>query len=388
MKYLIINEFLEYGGTEIQTQREVKNFVNHGHDVYLITFDPNIKEKLFDNHYNISMPTSKLSKLKNKLVVNKKVLKKLKSIIGNIKPDFIHINNVYSCPHTVYKAVSKYKVFQTIRDYVSVCYKSTCIFDDLSECAGYKNENCKKCTRGFKNKVKKYLFNKVMASRMKYIRYFACPSQALTDKCAQNGYNIRCINNPFDFEKMVVDNKKIQDQKIYLYYGLISAKKGVFRLIEAFNKFKNDKNVKLVFIGQINPDDKNNFESLIADNPVFEYLGKKKNDEILQFLSNVYCTVVPSLWIENYPNTVLESKANKTLVIGSNRGGIKEMIHNNALLFNILDIDDVVNKLEYTYQMSEDEYYSIVESNVNEIKENNSLEKYYLRIMDYLQTME
>ena len=105
-----------------------------------------------------------------------------------------------------------------------------------------------------------------------------------------------------------------------------------------------------------------------------------KNDDILQKLKDVYCVVVPSLWIENYPNTVLEPMANKTLVIGSKRGGIKGMIANDNLLFDILDDKDLLNKLEYTYFLDKDTYFDIVNNNYEKIKENNNFEKYYERL--------
>ena len=381
MKILLINEYQEFGGTELQTKREFNKFKEEGHDVLLITFDQ-LNRKI-EGNINIIISKNKFSKFFNKFFVNIFIKKKLKKIIMNYNPDYIHLNNIFGCPKTVYSIVKNYKTIQTIRDYGGVCSKTTCVDNNWDECNGYLNSDCKKClkTESMFAKIRNFGFKGNTKAKKKSVMKFVCPSQALTDKCALNGYNIVCINNPFDFNKIYVKNKKIVNRK-YLYYGLISKIKGIYELYDAFNEFSMNKDdAELVFIGRIDDNDKT-FLELIANNPKVSYLGLKKNEEILKEFENVYCTVVPSLWIENYPNTVLESKANSTLVIGTNRGGIVEMIHNDNLLFDVKNRNDIIKKLEYTYNLSEEEYYEIVNKNYEEVIKNNSQDAYYSKIID------
>ncbi len=100
----------------------------------------------------------------------------------------------------------------------------------------------------------------------------------------------------------------------------------------------------------------------------------------MEIYADIYCVIVPSLWLENYPNTVLESIANKTLVIGSNRGGIPELIGNSDLLFDITKEDDLYHKIQYVINLDKDKYIKFVEDRYNFIKENNSSDTYCMRL--------
>ena len=387
MKVLLINDFIECGGAELQTKREINNLISHGDEALFLSFDPN--NSPIENNINLKIGKTFISKVYNKLFVNPFIKKKINKIINDFKPDYIHINNIFACPITVYKTVMNYRTVQTMRDYGAVCSKTTCILDDYTECEGYKYNNCKKCIKkkGFKAKFKNYSFNRINKYKFKAINKFICPSEALTLKCEKNNHNIVCINNPFDFNKEYVTEKHINNKKIYLYYGMIEEIKGVYRLIEAFDKFQENKNVELHFVGKVIPEEENRFNEAIKNKDYIKFLGYMKNDEVLKKLKDVYSVVVPSLWIENYPNTVLEPMANKTLVIGSNRGGIKGMIQNDNLLFNILDINDVIDKLTYTYNLSEFDYMDIVLNNYNKIIKNNTIEKYYERLTNLLKSL-
>ena len=380
MKVLLINDYIEGGGAELQTKREMKNLISHNDEVLFLSFDK--ENKPIENNINVKINKTFIAKVYNKLFVNPFIKRKIKKIIKEFNPDYIHINNIFACPLTVYSAVKKYNSYQTIRDYVAVCSKSTCIKDDLTECDGYIHNNCKKClkNKGFKVKFKYSSFKRINKYKFKSINKFICPSEALTLKCQNNNHNIECINNPFDFSKAINYEKKIIDKKIYLYYGMIEEFKGVYKLIDAFKVFSKDKDVELHFVGKVVKPEEEKFDLAIKDIEKIKFLGYMKNDDILQKLKDVYCVVVPSLWIENYPNTVLEPMANKTLVIGSKRGGIKGMIANDNLLFDILDDKDLLNKLEYTYFLDKDTYFDIVNNNYEKIKENNNFEKYYERL--------
>lgn len=378
MKILLINDYYELGGAELQSRREVQNLIDHGITAFFLTFDKNRSQGTQGNNINLRVSRTIFSKVYNKLFVNFFIKRKIKKILKRIEPDYIHINNVFTCHLTVYKAVKKYKVLQTIRDYGAVCPKATCILEDYTECRGYCNSNCKECIKkkGLKYKFKALEFKRVLKYRYRFVDKFVCPSYALTKKCLDNNYDIVCIKNPFDFSKIDNREKKIQN-KTFLYYGMIEEIKGVFRLIDAFKDFSIDKtDVELLFIGKIFQSEEHEFLATIKECKKIKYLGYMKNDDILKKLQDIYCVVVPSLWIENYPNTVLESIASKTLVLGSNRGGIPGMIHESKCLFDVLNKDDIIEKLNYAYSMSDDEYSSIVEKNFDSIKNDNN-ESYF-----------
>lgn len=385
MKILIINELRNAGGTEVQTKREIKFFKSKGHQMFLLTFDPLVPLCITSNqdgYFNIPVKFSKVKKVYHRLFEDIKYQKMIKKVIDVVCPDYIHINNIFNLPLDVYKAVQGYKTFQTIRDYAAVCPKSTCIISKGNICGGYLNNNCIYCV--FEKKsvfLKRILLTKYNQYRINSVNLFVSPSQALASMCTNNGIPTKELNNQFDFN-ILDENVGIPAKKIYLYYGGISEYKGVTRMIEAFNDFYNKySDVELWIAGKVNDEYVDTFKSVV-DIAYVKYKGILSNNEIMKMYKNIYCVIVPSLWIENYPNTVLEAIANKTMVIGSNRGGIPELIGNKDQLFNVLDTRDIVDKLVYTYNMKKDEYNYITEKRYSFILENNSQEKYYQRLCD------
>ena len=55
MKIVLINELYKMGGAEVQTLREITKLEEMGHQVYHITFDPDINSENSKNnkYYNI-----------------------------------------------------------------------------------------------------------------------------------------------------------------------------------------------------------------------------------------------------------------------------------------------------------------------------------------------
>lgn len=393
MKILLINERYNSGGTEVQTLREKKAFEEMGHEVYLITFDPKQKDKrnLDDNDHWVNIPVkfNVFQTLVNHVLGSKKYRTIIGEYIKDIKPDFIHINNVFAFPDDVYSCVRSIPTMQTIRDYMSICPLGTCIDERGIQCKGYLYGNCYRCVKYKPRYVAKRLLMPRLNSRRKNaVNYIVSPSQALANACRENNLPVSCLNNPFDFS-ILKKTDSCYESDIYMYYGKIAAIKGIKELIQAFKEIHIlYPQKKLWIFGGIDDDYVNTFYSLINNCSDFiEYKGVVSNSEIMEIYKDIYCVIVPSLWIENYPNTVLEAIANKTLVIGSNRGGIPELIGNEDLLFNILDKKDVVRVIEHTVNITKEDYISIIEAAYNRICDNNTIEKYAHKVMRIYDTI-
>lgn len=379
MRILLINDFVQSGGTEVQHWREFDLLHKRGHDVYSLTFDPSQPIKTVGHRRNLH--------LGNRTFVDKfihwlclphfKVL--IKKTVDDIDPEVIHVNRVAFEPLSVFAAIAEYPAVQTIRDYGAVCPKGTCVLNDFSECAGFKCEDCSVCKCSPKDSIKLFYQNKLTSRRIASIDKFICPSEALSLKCSQNGIPTQALNNPFDFSKTdmlkVAEQPKTAPKKFLFYSSSISRIKGVPQLLEAFEIFSGDKDdVSLSFCGPVDERYSTEFFDRIGANSRYGYLGKLDNADILEVVSQAYCIVVPSLWLENYPNTVLESLAAGILVIGSNRGGIPELIRNKDQLFNILDIDSIVSCLNWAYMLKSCEREEICAAGREFVRVNNSLD--------------
>ncbi len=386
MRYILINDLYVAGGSEVQSKREADYFQKAGHEVLYITFDPKLKyhESKNKNHINLSRKDS----LKDRFLCNKKTYNELKNIIANFNPDFIHLNNTYLSAPAIYKAVKDYYCIQTIRDYAYVCPKSTCILNDYSICSGMKYKNCiKNCMPHNPKQLLKF-FAKYIALKQnrklqkKSVDLFLSPSQRLTDYCNDHEYKTKCVNNPFDFN-IINEFKKVNnnDKKIYLYYGMVAEIKGVTKLIEAFKIFAKDKDdVELHVMGRLK---ELTIKDLKCDEKI-KYFEPVSYNKMIEKLQSIYTVIVPSLWIENYPNTVLEGFATECIVLGSNRGGMTEQIQDKNCIFDVMNINDIIKSLNYSYNLAEEERRHILKEQYNYLETHNKQEDYYKKIIDIL----
>ena len=381
MRILLVNELLEKGGTEIQTKREFDYFTMKGHEVFLLTFDPSANDSFEDNRINIKCDFNLYERIYHRLWCSKSATNQIKKLLQTINPDVIHINNVWRLSLDVMRAVSDYPTVQTIRDYGAICPKLTCIYSDGSICGGYKHSHCKQCVySSFELRLKYISMCRYNRIRLRSISTFLAPSKALADACTMNGIKTACLNNPFDSSRITVSPKTKHSRKILLYYGLISEMKGIDQFVHALDTLQQD-DYEMWFAGDIEANYRGQFNKILSEHSGFKYLGKLQYQAVMDLYKDVYCVVAPSLWIENYPNTVLEAIANKTLAIGSNRGGIPELIGNDCFLFDVTNIKDIAGTAKYALSISEEEYKSHTEERYQYIRNNNSLESYYTALI-------
>lgn len=395
MKIVIINDFLLQGGTEVQCIREKEILESYGHEVYLITLDKNFSNVIDNvkpniNIININTSSNYFVEKYNISFYNFFLYMKVRKVLKRINPDVIHANNLNQYPFTLYRALKGYKVIQTIRDYSSVCIKATCIFNDNSICSGFYGSDCiGKCKSGFsKSKFNAlwhmYKFKKMQLIRFKYVSKFISPSMMLKKYLLDNEYkNVFCINDCFDLSVINNIEKRIDiDYKKYFYFGNVNEIKGIFKFINVFNSFSKDKKVQLVIAGKALNKDLDLINSYVKENINIKYIGFLNYQDILKELSTSYAVVVPSLWMENYPNTVLEAMASKCLVLGSDRGGIPEMIAERGLIYNIIDDESILKVLEESYKMPKKIYNELTMKSYKYVEENNSINKYYKSLID------
>lgn len=380
MKLLIINELVCGGGAEYQVAQEKRIFEKMGDEVYLLTFDPSIAANVNygEKTFNIPFEPSYFSKLSHRLLISG-FCKKIRNIVHRVNPDLIHIHNALRLPLDIFKSVEGYNVVQTLHDYGSICPLETCVLPDQNECAGYVNHKCSQCVGlNFKRLIKICCFIRKRQFQNKYVKYYFSPSKSLTVASKSNGFNTACINNPIDFNSFSFN--KHTDRISFLYYGLVSQPKGVLQLIRAFELFNQEyPKTKLTIVGELGPGvSKNDLNKSFIN-----YLGRQPIEKIKEILTNTYCVIVPSLLIENYPNTALEAISSKTLVIGSNRGGIPEIIMNKQQLFDVRNANSIVSTLEYAMKLSEEEYSDITEESYSRLIQNNNSDLFYRQIKDY-----
>lgn len=131
-----------------------------------------------------------------------------------------------------------------------------------------------------------------------------------------------------------------EDDFVIIYSGRINSEKGISELIEALILLKEKSQIKLLVVGSPFFDEASDDDfsinlkikaSEIKDQIVFT--GFIPYAEMPSYLNLADIAVIPSIWDDPFPTTVLEAQAMALPLIVTNRGGIPEQIGtDNAII--------------------------------------------------------
>lgn len=170
---------------------------------------------------------------------------------------------------------------------------------------------------------------------------------------------ITTVHNGIDLERFYqatpIDRKTLgfkNDDFIVVYSGRINPEKGVKELIQAFTQLKDYPNIKLLIIGGSffgNTKGTDTFISslqeeskAIANSIVFT--GFIPYEQIPSYLAMCDVAVIPSLWEDPFPTSVLEAMASGLPIIATNSGGIPEEVNSQcAILIEKNNIIESIN---------------------------------------------
>jgi glycosyltransferase involved in cell wall biosynthesis len=160
-----------------------------------------------------------------------------------------------------------------------------------------------------------------------------------------------------------------------VYVGRLIEEKGILTLLEAMKQLP-DINLQIVGTGPQKPE----IERMISAYglPNVTLVGHKSGQQLSELISRAKLTIVPSIWYENNPLAILESFALAKPVIGSDLGGIPELVQPNktGLLFKPSDADDLASKIKSLYY--DDEKLKAMGQNCRQWVENNCEPKKHL----------
>ena len=137
-----------------------------------------------------------------------------------------------------------------------------------------------------------------------------------------------------------------EDDFVMVFSGRVTKEKGVSELIDAIIQLKQYKKIKLLIIGSSFYGDATREDSFIKNlkqkaeiikNRIL-FTGYIPYSQMPQYLKISDIAVIPSLWDDPFPTTVLEAQAMGLPIITTRLGGIpEEVTEDNAIL---LDTDD------------------------------------------------
>ena len=167
--------------------------------------------------------------------------------------------------------------------------------------------------------------------------------------------------------------------------GHLSSRKGHVILFDAINEiYKKFENLKIHIIGS-DVTEKNNKKSQkkflmqIAKKNGFEEIIYWTNysNNVLFHIRRMDILVLPSIKDESFGRVIVEAMSQKTSVIGSNTGGIPEIIKDgyNGLLFKEGSSNELCDKINYLMQ-NKNEKEKFIINGLNTFKEYFDVKKY------------
>lgn len=396
MKVLLVNKFHWLkGGSEKYYFELAELLKEHGHEVAFFSMKDEKNIKTGDKEYFVDkIDLNKGSKLKAfDVIYSRANYKKMKKALEDFKPDIVHINNFQrQLSASIIKAIKKKNIpiVFTAHDVQAVCPAITMMDNNkciCEKCKGGKYLNCikKKCNKGSTLKsiigaVEGYYY-RAKKIYTKKINYIITPSNFYKTKFVEDGipdYKIQALHNFVDLKQYDLE---VTDEGYALYFGRLSKEKGILNLVNAFVKLEKG----TLYIAGEGPE-KENIEKIINENNLQErvkLLGFLNADEMKETIRKCRFVVVPSIWYENCPYSVMEALAIGKPVIGANIGGIPELIQEakTGLVYKFDDIEDLANKMKIFFEDAElAEQFG--KNAKEEAKELYGKEKYYQRILD------
>jgi glycosyltransferase involved in cell wall biosynthesis len=395
MKILIIHSYLfKTGGDWTYIQKLNKLLTTNGFTVSLFGISdyktsyqyPNksVKSQIY---FESNKKYSIINKIKISIntIFNIKVFYHLVLHLYKFRPEIIQLNSIHtSLSPSVLFAIFLFKpkkIVWRVLDYKIICPNRTLM--------NHKNNDCTKCVgkifpinavidRCKNNSVfqsilislENFIFNCFIKSN--FIDSFHVQSEFSANLIEQSGVSkskIKILNNPFEMDNNHQLNYDYSKSYDMIYFGRLSAEKGLNFLIETINQT----NFKIIIIGD-GPLKDFIVEASIKNSNIF-YGGVIWGEDLKKYICQSSFTIIPSIWNEVSPYVLLESYNCGVPVLCSNSGGTKDLVLDGVTgkIFISHDEQDLINKINFILFNYNDFKKDKIR---NFLKEKSSFEKY------------
>lgn len=313
MKILQIHNYYQYkGGEDSVVEAERKMLETFGHEVFSAT-----------EHNNSIMKVFKERKF---------FYSNLEKLLQDNRIDVAHIHNVYHIiGNNIYELLARNNipVVQTLHNFRFLCPAG--LFMDN------KHQICEKCSHGafsncFVKRCYQHSYPKSLLMQGLVKKGRKAVNAHVSKFIALNPfYQQKYIEAGFKQEQMAIKPNFLfkpshlpvyQHEQYALFMGRISPEKGIEYLIDAFK----DLSFRLKIVGTGEESYVKTLKERANNNPLIEFCGFADGEKKACLLSQASFLVVPSIWYENFPMTILEAYSYGKPVVASKIGGLPSIV--------------------------------------------------------------
>jgi len=247
---------------------------------------------------------------------------------GELNPDVVHWHNprgFIGRPFPFQNAASLY----TTHDYTLVCPRSNLLKPDLSVCNDPRW--CTICCMRRKKPPQLWRMGTHRVLRFDSALKVVSPSEFMANRIRNEGVPVHRVLRGFvpDIGKTYMREGTGDDTIVYL--GLLEQHKGIQTLVDAFAKTRDKQGFKLVIIGEGTLRER--LMARISRDGLSARVftpGFLSRDAAEGIRKEAVAQIVPSVWYENAPSTILEAFSLGVPVVASDIGGLPEMVSPDA----------------------------------------------------------
>lgn len=390
VRIILVNKFHYHrGGSETYYFALAEQLRSLGHEVFFFSMTdprnlPCDQVRFFVSSKEYVNETSVIAKVNaaRTLVYSPESKRKFQELCAQVRPDIIHMNLVHrqitlSILDAPYLREHRVPVLFTAHDYILICPNCTMLDGSGAVCDACSGGHFMSCIRhrcvkdSFAKSALAFLEAEFYRCRRTYQRIdrIIAPSRFLAEKTIGAGFPrsqvITMQNFIPDADLREIEAAPEPVGKPYLlYFGRLSKEKGVDILLRAYSSYRKavEKPLELKIVGD--GSQRGELEVLSGELGIsdhLEFLGFQKGVNLRSIVKGAHFAIVPSVWCENMPFSIVESMAAGTPVIGSDLGGIPDLIEDgvNGLLFHARNEESLVDTLLRVASMGSDAYASM-----------------------------
>ncbi len=339
MKILMVNKFLyPRGGADIYMLKLGARFAEQGHQVeYFGMADPQntVTNSWGEYTRNMDFRGKSLDRFAYpfRIIYSQEAKARLYKVLANFRPDVVHMNNInFQLTPSVIDACHDWgiPVVQTVHDFQIICPNH--MLYNLKELSV-----CERCVKGSKWNCAKYkcihgsLVKSVIGAleALLYLKKdtyrrvdrYICPSRFMEKMLLSGRPDLAgktcAIHNFIEMP----DARPCEKEPYVVMACRLSMEKGIACVREAALKLPH---IRFRIAGS-GPDGE-----LLAGIPNVELLGYLSGEPLISLISRAACMIVPSIWYENCPLTILEAHSLGTPVITAGFGGMAELVEDGV----------------------------------------------------------
>ena len=323
MRILVIhNRYREFGGEDAVVDGEIELLRGAGHDVQTLLWS--------NDDIRTDGPLRKAAALAN-ATWSRSAWQAVRRTVRDSKPDVVHVHNTVAAasPAVVHAAaVPGVGIVHTLHNYRHLCLNGLLFRNErlCTDCVGRLPWRgvTRACYRGSRSESMALAFGEVVHRALgswSHVHRFIVFSEHAKRLHVEAGFDAQRI--ALKPQTLATDPGVGQHRGAFaLFAGRLAVGKGVGVLLHAWKESRLD--LPLVIAGD-GPEAERVRRDVVAI-PGAKMLGQITRPQLMPLMHDACLLVVPSLWFEGFPVTLLEGLATGCPVVASDVGALREII--------------------------------------------------------------